>query len=201
MKRRLNICSTVCITIIGFATLFWATDGWRNWTAEAARRHDILRHDTYLPDITVQNQNNETLSLSELDSSTLVVDFIFTRCPTMCIAMGYQFNQLQQTLTHNFPELDIHFLSISFDHQHDGPEELSAYLKRFSAKTGNWSALKVINENELQNLLDRLGVLVLSEPNLGFVHNTAIYVIKDNKVSGIYDIDEQTQLINDLIEL
>ncbi len=190
----ISLLLSLSVTAGGLATLGWATDGWTTWTAESARRRAVLDRHTPLPDIHVQRETGEFSSLYDFDRPILAVDFIFTRCTTACMVMGYQFSRLQKLLASTGHAENIQFLSISFDHEHDGPEQLSAYLKRFSSEPGNWSALRVADRQALDELLGSLGVIVLPEPELGYVHNAAFYLVKDHQVVGIYDIDNTAEL-------
>ena len=208
-RGRLYRCNTRVLSLVlalsvsagGLATLGWATDGWTVWTAESARRRAVMDRQTPLPDIHVQRETGVFSNLYDFEKPVLVVDFIFSRCTTACMVMGYRFSQLQTLLASAGHAEDIQFLSISFDHENDGPEELSAYLKRFSSEPGNWSALRVADKGALDELLDSLGVIVLPEPDLGYVHNAAIYLVRNHRVVGIYDIDNTAELMEHLTSL
>ena len=63
---------------------------------------------------------------------------MFTRCPSVCPLLTAKFKALQAELT-ELPEL--RFVSISVDPEHDTPEVLAAYAKRFGADTRRWSFL------------------------------------------------------------
>ena len=197
----ISLLLTLSVTAGGLATLGWATDGWTTWTAEAARRRAVVGRHTPLPDIPVQRETGMLSSLHEFDNPILVVDFIFTRCTTACMVMGYQFSRLQKLLASTGHAENIQFLSISFDHEYDGPEELSGYLKRFSPEPGNWSALRITERQTLDVLLSSLGVIVLPEPDLGYVHNAALYLVKNHQVVGIYDVDDTAGLMEHLTSL
>ena len=197
----LSLLLTLVISAGGLATLGLATDGWTTWTAEAARRRAVLSRRTLLPDLSVQRETGIFSNLHDFDKPVLVVDFVFTRCTTACMVMGYQFSRLQTSLASSGYSDKIQFLSISFDHENDGPEELSAYLKRFSSEPGNWSAIRVANKQALDELLDRLGVIVLPEPELGYVHNAAIYLVRHHQVVGIYDMDNTAEILERITAL
>ena len=190
-----GICLTLLVVAVGVTVLSWATDGWSTWTAEAARRRALLSRQTLLPNLEVQREDGEFTRLHDFDKPIVIVDFIFTRCLSACVAMGYQFSQLQARLAATSQANAIQFLSISFDHAHDRPEQLSAYLHRFPAGPGNWSALRVVDKHALEKLLRDMGVIVLPEPTLGYVHNTALYLVENHVVVGIYDVDNTAALL------
>ena len=198
MRPWVSLLLTLGVIAGGFATLGWATDGWTTWTAESARRRAVLSRHTPLPDIHVQRETGIFSSLHDFDKPLLVVDFIFTRCTTACMVMGYQFNRLQAQLVSTGHADNIQFLSISFDHENDGPGELSAYLRRFTSESGLWSALRIADKQALDELLDSLGVIILPEPELGYVHNAAIYLVKNHQVVGIYDVDNIAELMKQI---
>ena len=195
MRAWVSALLSLCVAASGVAALAWATDGWTTWTAEAARRQALLRRQTPLPDVGVQSENGTVSSLHEFDKPLLVVDFIFTRCTDACMVMGYRFSRLQALLAQTDQAENVQLLSISFDHEHDGPEQLSAYLHRFSAEPGLWSALRVIDKQALEQLLDSLGVIVLPEPELGYVHNTAFYLFRNRELAGVYDVDDTATMV------
>lgn len=201
MRSWISLLLTLGISAGGLATLAWATDGWTSWTAEAARRSAVLKRHTTLPDVDVQHETGAFSGLRDFDKPVLVVDFIFTRCTTACMVMGYRFSRLQALLSSSGHAENIQFLSVSFDHEYDGPAELSAYLGRFSSQPGNWSALRVTDRQALVELLDSLGIIVIPEPELGFVHNAAIYLVKDHQVVGIYDVDDTAALLEQITSL
>ena len=199
MNYWLNSIIIVAILIGGFTTLSWATNGWTTWTAESARRYNIQKNQPQLANFLTLNENNTYHHFYDFDDDIILVDFIFTRCPTVCIAMGYEFKALQHTLAMTPYHDRIQFLSISFDHEYDGPTELKHYLARYSSDHNNWSALKVPEHNELKALLQQLGVIAIPDKELGYVHNTAIYMVKNRKVIGVFDYENRREIMTTLL--
>lgn len=181
--------------------LSWATDGWTAWTAEAARRRSALTDPRQLANIVVQRESGINTTLYAFTQSVLLIDFIFTRCQSVCLAMGAEFRQIQLLLASTDIYRNVQLLSISFDQENDGPTELSEYLDRFSAERSTWSALRVQDRAALTGMLDTLGVVILQEPTMGFVHNAAVYVVKDHAVVGIYDYDDRTAVMGHIRNL
>ena len=130
--------------------------------------------------------DSSAVRLSALGEEILVLDFVFTRCPTVCLAMGGSFERIQEALDRlSIPPSKVRLLSISFDGEHDSPPQLAEYLLRFNADTSRWSAARVPGTVHLKSLLEQLGVVVLPDQTFGFVHNAALYVIHHNRLVSI----------------
>jgi len=183
--------------ILSAGTLgLWAgTDGWTAWTAESARRLSVLNNPQVLPQFDLRDAAKQTKSFADFERPIILIDFVYTRCPTVCLAMGAEFRQLQSDLSSLGLTDQVQLLSLSFDPVHDGPAELAAYLKRFSANPNQWTAAKFESKQAMVSILNQLGVVVIPEPRLGFVHNAAIYLVHNGVVVGIYDIDDSVSLL------
>lgn len=88
---------------------------------------------------------------------------------------------------------DVQLLSVSFDPR-DGEEELSNYLQRFSGDPTSWTVARFAGADVLSAMLNQLGVIVIPEPTIGFIHNAAIYLINGGKVVGIHDYNDRQGL-------
>lgn len=80
----------------------------------------------------VRMDGQATTLLEELDSDRpVMLNFIFTTCTTICPVMSATFAQVQADLG---PEAEkLHMVSISIDPEHDTPQRLRDYAKRFDA--------------------------------------------------------------------
>jgi protein SCO1 len=80
----------------------------------------------------VSMDGEETSLLKELDTDRpVMLNFIFTTCPTICPLMSGVFSQVQQELGPASGE--VRMISISIDPEYDTPERLRAYAQRFRA--------------------------------------------------------------------
>jgi protein SCO1 len=83
-----------------------------------------------VPDFTLRNQDSRAIHLSQFRGKTLVLTFIYTRCPlpNFCPLITHNFAVINQELAAN-PALyaKTHLLCISFDPVHDTPARLRAY--------------------------------------------------------------------------
>ena len=195
MNRWLSAAATVAVLFGGCLVLWAATDGGAAWTAEAARRLDIAEQPRVLPDAALRDIGDRPIGLTALDRPIAVVDFIFTRCPTVCVDLGSTFRDLQGELVSRDWQDKVGLLSLTFDYAHDGPVELAGYLERFGAAPDLWNAARFEREAELDAVLRELGVVVIPEPNVGFVHNTAIYLVDRGRVVGIFDFGDRSGLL------
>lgn len=124
----------------------------------------------------------------------VVVDLIYTRCPTVCQAMGLEFRQLQGELA-AFGWLDrVRLVSVTFDSANDDDAALNAWLRRHGAAEPHWRAARFEDAGHLEEVLARLGVVVIPEPRVGFVHNAAFYLIDAGRVVEILDVDDRAGL-------
>lgn len=195
MNRWPSAVATVAVLLGGCFALWAATDGGAAWTAESARQFDIAERPRELPNAALSDFGNQSLGLASLERPIAIVDFIYTRCPTVCVALGSTFRDLQGELVSRGWQDRVGLLSLTFDHVHDGPIELAGYLDRFGAVPDLWNAARFDKQDDLDAVLRDLGVIVIPEPNVGFVHNTAIYLVDRGRVVGIYDFDDRSGLL------
>jgi protein SCO1 len=83
-----------------------------------------------VPDFSMRNQDGHTIHLGQFKGKTLLLTFIYTRCPlpNFCPLVTHNFAVINGQLAAN-PELyaKTHLLCVSFDPEHDTPERLRAY--------------------------------------------------------------------------
>ncbi len=187
--------ATALVVVVGFTCLWLGTDRWAAWTAESARRIDVLASPRTLPDLELTNASGAQISLSSISPRLQVVDFIYTQCPTVCLAMGAEFRSLQAGIASQDWADDVGLLSLTFDLPNDDVPALSNYLDRFSAERSIWQAARLNDQYKLAPLLSQLGVVVIPEPTLGFVHNAALYLVDEGRVVEIFDIGDREKIM------
>jgi protein SCO1 len=165
------------LLVLGGAVLTVATDGFHAFTTETARRLAVQRHPPTVPAVPLETQSGAQLNLADLRGKWLLVDFVYTRCISWCLAQGGEFAQLQDQLAEPLAQGRLLLLSISFDPVHDTPAELAAYQQRFHGRGTGWLAARPRRAGDLQPLLNTFGVTVVPDTLGGFVHNTAIAVV------------------------
>ena len=96
--------------------------------------------DYQVPEVTLLNQHAEPVPLREYlsASKSIMLEFIFTSCTTLCPNQSVKFSNLQKQLAPN-PE-QVRLVSISVDPETDTPEVVLEYLQRYHARPG-WDFL------------------------------------------------------------
>jgi protein SCO1 len=83
-----------------------------------------------VPDFKLHNQDGRAIQLAQFHGKTLLVTFIYTRCPSpnFCPLVTHNFAVIDRQLATN-PALyaKTHLLCVSFDPEHDTPARLRAY--------------------------------------------------------------------------
>jgi protein SCO1/2 len=185
-----SLIAATVILVAGTAVLWVRTDGARAFTSESARRLAVTSQPRKLPPIQLESSKGRIFTLEALRGRIVVVDFIYTNCPTVCISLGAAFTRLQTSLIESRRD-DVHLLSIGFDFRQDTPESLSAYGKRHLADPERWTLARALRPRDLQSLLSIFGVVVIPDKYGGFTHNAAIHVVdRQGRLVRIFDVED-----------
>lgn len=196
-----SLLASVAILAAGAATLAAATDGFRAFTTETARRLDVRAHPRALPAASLQTAAGRVIELSALRGRWLLVDFIYTRCLTYCSVQGSEFARLQDRLATPIARGQVVLLSISFDTAHDDPAELAAYQKRSGDRGAGWIAARPTDPQGLAALMQVFGVKAVPDGLGGFVHNAAIAVVDpQGRLIAILDWDDPRTAAHEVLQ-
>lgn len=188
--RRTALAATLALAA-GLAAAHTATDGFEAFTLESARRLHALRAPAPVPDLALDLADGGRVFLSEVPGRVLLVDFIYTRCPTYCVALGSIYARLQQRLAAEIAAGQVRLVSVTFDPARDGPAELRAYRARHSADPAGWELGEPAHADELQSWLSAFGVVVIPDGLGGYAHNAAVHVIgPDRRLAAIHDLQD-----------
>lgn len=172
-----TLLASFLLLALGGTVLTVATDGFHAFTSETARRLAVQRHPPQVPAVPLETQSGAHINLGDLRGRWVLVDFVYTRCLTWCLALGGEFAQLQDQLAVPVAQGKLVLLSISFDPAHDTPAELAAYQERFRDRGHGWIAARPVSDDGLRQLLHTFGVTVVPDAMGGYVHNAAIQVV------------------------
>lgn len=181
------------LALAGYAAAAWLTHDFQVWTAEGARRLEVALQPVPSPAVEVDGPGTapQALSLVLADGqSVTLVDFVYTRCQTVCLAMGSSFQQMQRALQERGSKVKL--LSISFDGGHDTPGVLRAYATRLSADPALWQFVRARDLQGTQRLLADFQVVVVPDGRGDFEHNAAFLVVdQQGRLVRIFDYAEQ----------
>ena len=177
--------------ILGFGFVASATDGGRAFTTESLRRSEVARRPASIPDFTVFDASGRKQSLRDLltrENRAWIVDFVYTRCRTVCASLGNTYQKLQAEIVERGLQGRVGLLSISFDPANDGPESLRDYAARMRAHAGAWQIVSLGEARDRRRLLDSFGIMVVLAPLGEFEHNAALHIVdRDARLVAIVD--------------
>ncbi len=201
MKSLLPTILASCAVILAGSSALWAgTSGLRAFTTETERRVALQETPRELTPVLLENHEGTPRALGRPGRSHQVVGFIYTRCPTTCVAMGREFAQLQAALKERELSDRVELLSVSFDSRNESPRTLAAYLDRHAAETDLWQALRFSDPEPERRLLKEFGVTIVPDGYGGFVHNAAFHLVESNRLIGVYDYADVRSIVDEISE-
>lgn len=188
------LAAALTVVFITFA-LRWLTQDFEVWTFEDRRRLLAVNGLLRAPPVSGVDQVGKPVQLfngsGPRSHDVLLVDFVYTRCETVCSALGSVFFQLQSEMEKSSDPLytRVGLTSVSFDPLDDAAS-IRKYAERFSAKAETWRVVRVDSDEQRALVLNGLGVVAVPDGLGGFVHNGSIHVISSSgRVFGIYDYE------------
>ncbi|HQY11390.1 MAG TPA: SCO family protein, partial [Ferruginibacter sp.] len=139
--------------------------------------------------------------LDDLHGKVLVVDFFFTRCPSICPGMARSMKRLQDSFTKN--DGIVQFISISVDPEHDSVPQLRKFADRYNANHDTWWFVTGDKKEIYDFALNELKAsLADTEVDTAFIHTENFFLLDSNRVvRGWYngfDTVKQAQLVRDI---
>lgn len=146
--------------------------------------------------ITLVNQLGDTVSLYDIKEKTIVLDFFFTSCGSICPTLTHNMRKMQESFLKGGDSREpvkssiVHFLSFSVDPERDSVERLKHYADRFEIDHDTWWMLTGSKDSIYNFAFEQLKVDKFStEPiDPDFVHtNRFVLLDKDHYVRGYYN--------------
>lgn len=150
---------------------------------------------------TFTNQMGKQVSLDDLRGKVIVVDFFFTRCPTICPGLARSMKKLQNSFVKN-PDI-VQFLSVSVDPVHDSVRQLRAFADRVGANHDSWWFVTGKKEEIFDFAMNELKANIADAAvDTAFIHTENFFLLDTNRVvRGWYngfDTAKQAQLVRDI---
>ena len=161
----------------------------------AAAGVEMLKPGDTVPDGAFVDQDGKKKTFSAFRGSTVVLTFIYTKCPipTFCPMMDRNFAALQEHF--DDPALGkVHLVTVSFDPEVDTPAVLRKHARELKADLTRWTFLTGRRE-DIDAFAVRFGMSVARAPNdaRDITHNLRTAVISPQGVlKKIYTGNEWT---------
>lgn len=206
-----RLAPTVAAVVLCLAATAWlmarATAGWTAWTFEEQRVAAAAQGRWQAAPIQLVDSANRRVTVFADDTAQnsandiWLVDFIYTRCPSVCQVLGSEFSRLQVRLGEPADASEapretstsgrIRLLSVSVDPAHDGPRELAAYGRLHRAAPAHWTLAVPADADAGATLLRQLGVIVIPDGFGGFTHNGGIHLIDGRgRLRAVYGFEQ-----------
>ena len=178
-----TFAAAALVLAVSLAVLLNATGGGRSFTTESLRRQLISQQAERIEafDITLSNGQNTSLdTVLSAGGKVWLVDFVYTRCQTLCTSLGSVYQQLQSQIEARNLQGKVGLLSISFDPANDDAIALTEYTRRMGMNPHIWQVATLANWQDRRRLLDAFGIMVLPAPLGEFEHNAALHVVSSS---------------------
>lgn len=181
----------------------WLTHDFRVFTAEGARRLEVRDAPVAVPPVEVVGPGVQAVALPALlgasDGAATIVDFVYTRCVSVCAALGSGFQQMQARIAAaDAPGAPpVRLLSVSFDPARDDVDALGQYAHELRADPRIWRFVTVRDSADLERLLRAFRVVVIPDGFAGYEHNAALLVTDANaRLVRVFDYDELDEALH-----
>ena len=193
-----GLCATLITAFVW--GIWWQTDGLEVWTFDGHRQQQMAAGALQAPAVPLRFADSngtvpEPAPWAAGPPAAYLVDFIYTRCPGVCRALGSEYQQMQRELM-DAAEKDpsnnrVRLLSVSFDVAHDGVAQLRQNARLLSAQAPHWRWAVPTSESDASALLLALGVVAIPDGAGGFVHNGDIHLIdRQGKLRGLFGFEQ-----------
>lgn len=141
------------------------------------------------------DQWGNAVDSSLLRDKVYVADFFFTTCPTICIAMGQNFQRIQEAYK---DEPRVNLVSHTVMPEIDTVEVMYEYGQRMGAIQGKWHLLT--GEKEELYRMARRQYFAVMEPGTSFdehdfIHTENVVLVDEKKrIRGFYDGTSDAQM-------
>ncbi len=142
-------------------------------------------------------RSGRRISQADLTDRVCIVSFIFTRCQLSCPRISTVMKSLQARLEGS----DVLLLSLSVDPQHDTPQVLTEYARRFEASPERWWFLTGSRPLIYDLIGSRFKLSVMENPAFlasgnseAIAHSDRLALVDRGRVIGLFDSNEPAAL-------
>jgi len=152
-----------------------------------------------LPAFSLIDEAGQPFTEEALRGHPTVVNFVFTRCDTICPVIAMKTERMQEH-TADRKGAAIKILTISVDPEYDRPDKLAEFAARYHADptrwkfvTGDKAKITALVTGPLMNTMDREGNMPSGAPQI--VHSGYFLLLDaDLTIRGVYDSNDLHKL-------
>ena len=198
-----TLVATLVVLLFGIWLFLTSTFQGQALTTEALRQVELNESPKKIPSLVVVDSTNQEIELSQLsrDHRVLIVDFVYTRCQTICLSLGSVFQVLQAKIIELGLENKIGLVSISFDPKNDDAQALKRYENRLQMQSNVWRSYSLKNPSDRQSLLDAFGIMVIPAPLDEFEHNAALHIVRGEYLLRIFPLESSEEVLLQAVAL
>jgi protein SCO1/2 len=187
-----TLIATFAVLLLGVAAFAGLTHGFTTLTAETARRQAVAVRPIAIPDLSgVDQLGLRRPMIDAADDRVAIVDFIFTRCTSICLALGDSYQRLQSQILSAHLERRLRLVTVSFDPEHDTPAIIADYAERMRVNPAVWTVLTPSDPAQLRAAMSTFGVIAKPAQLGQFVHNAAFNIVdRHGRLARIVPIDQ-----------
>jgi protein SCO1/2 len=147
------------------------------------------------------NQLGNKVDLDSLHGRIIVMDFFFTRCPSICPGLARSMKRLQDSFTKN--DSIVQFISVSIDPEHDSVQNLRKFADRYNVNHDTWWMVTGDKKEIYDFALHEIRASV-ADPGVdaAFIHTENFFLLDSSRiVRGYYngfDTVAMTRLVRDI---
>jgi len=131
--------------------------------------------------ISFTNQLGQKVSLDDAKGKVIVVNFFFTRCPSICPGLTRNMKRVQESFLKN-PEI-VQFISISVDPEHDSVHNLRKFADRFNVNHDSWWFVTGDKKEIYDFAFNEIKASVADvNVDTAFVHTENFFLLDSNRV-------------------
>lgn len=163
----------------------------KNFTdAEGNKTKYLLGYDEVtphtVPSFSFVDQNGKQITEKDIAGKIAIVDYVFTRCATICPKMSRQMERVQDAFKN---EKDVIILSHTVDPEFDKGEVLKTYAKLHGAIDGKWHFLTGDKATLYKQAADGYRIVAKEEASGpdAFVHSDKMVLVdRQGHIRGYY---------------
>jgi protein SCO1 len=161
--------------------------------------YDTVWH--HVINVEFTNQFGKKVSFADLKGKIIVLDFFFTRCPSICPRLAKAMKKLQNSFVNS--DSIVQFISISVDPIHDSVPELRKWAEKFNVNPDSWWVLTGNRDSIYHFAINEMKANIADVTvDTSFVHTENFFLLdKERIIRGWYngfDSMAQKRLVRDI---